>query len=289
MFPSHDPLFDQFFSFSNFAENVDYSKLAVRYGLSIVANGGNDTIVGSNRNDVINAGTGHDLVRGGRGNDDLAGAEGNDTLEGGDGQDRIFGENGNDLLSGGNGNDVLTGGNGADKIYGGLGADYLDGESGNDFLVGDAGNDYLIGGAGSDTLFGGVGKDLVVGGAGNDFLYASGFSREQSQIGTIFVMDTLTGGTGADSFIFSENDRAIISDFKIGQDSIVLNNFSIKNYVYFLTTPGQIELLLSSDQPVGGNSAHDIYISFNNLTFEEVSSIGRQLVSQYSSEDILSA
>jgi len=84
------------------------------------------------------------------------------------------------------GNDALYGSNGSD--------DTLYGNRGSDFLVGNGGDDVLVGGYGFDSLYGGDGSDELSGGAGNDYLYAYGG-------GTEFELDTLEGGTGADTFV----------------------------------------------------------------------------------------
>ncbi|MBE2897014.1 hypothetical protein HPC38_09045 [Pasteurellaceae bacterium HPA106] len=62
---------------------------------------------------------------------------------------------------------------------------------------------------GNDTLNGGAGDDILFGGAGND---------------------TLSGGEGADKFVFlvnSNSGKDTITDFKAGEDKIVLSGFDI--------------------------------------------------------------
>lgn len=87
------------------------------------------------------------------------------------------------------------------------------GTPGDDVKVGTILGDVLRGLAGKDTLSGGDGDDRIYGGAGND---------------------TLTGDAGRDIFVFdarlgtSKTDRKVnydtITDFKVGQDKIWLEN-----------------------------------------------------------------
>src|SRR5262249_17527225 len=85
-----------------------------------------------------------------------------------------FGGDGNDTLSStGSGQVVFDGGNGNDMLVGGSGADVLRGGSGDDYLDGHGGADTLGAGDGNDGVFGTI--DQLVG-------------------------DTVTGGTGTDTF-----------------------------------------------------------------------------------------
>ena len=83
----------------------------------------------------------------------------------------VLGGSGDDVIHGGTGTNILSGGQGNDTILGGFGSDTIDGG---------AGNDYLSGGYGNDSIGGGIGDDILIGGDGD--------------------LDTLLGGTGADTF-----------------------------------------------------------------------------------------
>jgi Ca2+-binding RTX toxin-like protein len=105
------------------------------------------------------------------------------------------------------GNDTLFGSDDSD--------DTLYGNRGNDTLFGNSGRDDLVGGYGFDALYGGDGRDDLSGGAGNDYLNGYG-------VGTGIELDTLVGGTGADTFVLGEDfayyleegdQFALISDF----------------------------------------------------------------------------
>jgi Ca2+-binding RTX toxin-like protein len=196
---------------------------------------------------------------GGAGNDSLRGGAGIDTasyassvlpvraslttgLAIGEGRDELIGiEN----LVGGHGDDTLVGDAGRNRLTGGDGNDLLQGRDGNDVLVGGAGDDTLSGGAGNDTasygasLVGiqanletgqatGEGTDLLSsienleGGAGNDVFVGNRFANKLTGGGG---KDTLTGGLGADRFIYASADATgkdagswdIITDFSRSQ------------------------------------------------------------------------
>ncbi|NEQ23825.1 MAG: calcium-binding protein [Microcoleus sp. SIO2G3] len=88
---------------------------------------------------------------------------------------------------------------GNDTLYGSDDSeDTLYGNRGNDSLFGNDGDDLLVGGYGNDVLYGGDDVDELNGGAGNDYLNGYG-------IGTGFKLDTLVGGTGADTFVLGED------------------------------------------------------------------------------------
>ena len=93
---------------------------------------------------------------------------------------------------GGDGNDVLNGGaaNTALQLFGGAGDDALSGGSKADTLSGGDGNDRLSGGKGLDTLDGGAGNDKLDDGV-----------KDGQQ-------DVLAGGTGADTFVRRQTNRA---------------------------------------------------------------------------------
>jgi len=125
------------------------------------------------------------------------------------------------MLHGGAGDDELIGGAGDDLIFGGAGNDKLTGAAGNDFLVGGSGADRIVGSAGHDILVAGevachfTDEDLreisaawaadktpddgLADGAADDTIGQDSF-------------DKLTGSSGSDWFIISEDDK--ITDFK---------------------------------------------------------------------------
>jgi len=99
------------------------------------------------------------------GDDQIYVSYGNDTVQGGDGNDTISSPGGNDSLLGGDGNDTI--------IYSGGGKTTLSGDGGNDHLIDYGGNTAENGGAGND-LIEGCGRDTMTGGTGSDtfkFIY----------------------------------------------------------------------------------------------------------------------
>lgn len=94
----------------------------------------------------------------------------------------------------------------------------LSGGAGNDVLTGGALDDVVSGGAGNDSLSGGAGEDVIIAGTGRD---------------------TLTGGDGADVFVFTADGGAdMITDFRIGQDRINLDDWGMVYDISSLTIRG---------------------------------------------------
>ena len=187
-----------------------------------------------------------DLVKGGINNDTLSGGVGNDKISGGDGDDRLLGLEGDDRLYGNSGNDNLLGGTGNDYLWGGVGNDVLSGGTLQDYLWGGNDNDSLLGGDGNDVLYGESGNDTLIGEVGNDILVGADELAIAPGKGEI---DILTGNAGSDSFVlgvgdrvfYDDNDRlnlgtrdyAIISDFTLNQDVIILPqafNYRLDSY-----------------------------------------------------------
>lgn len=124
--------------------------------------------------------------------------------------------------------------------------DSLYGQSGNDSLVGRHGNDSLVGAYGNDDLVGAYGNDNLVGGAGNDYLNGAGViydSLGPQSFGNGEI-DTLTGGTGMDTFqLWGGSGRAGInvyydSDPKTAglSDYALITDFNPSNDVTQLTS-----------------------------------------------------
>lgn len=155
-------------------------------------------------------GTGHnDRIFTYAGDDTVFARENNDYVDGGEGNDQLFGEHGNDTLYGGYGEDLLYGGDGDDWLDGGTPSEYntsddeIYGDNGNDYLLGGYGRDGLHGGNDNDTLNGYDGDDRLYGDAGHDYLYGGNgndYLRGTHGYGSSPEKDTLTGGSGSDTF-----------------------------------------------------------------------------------------
>jgi Ca2+-binding RTX toxin-like protein len=111
--------------------------------------------------------------------------------------------------------DTLTGGTGADRLWGGLDADWLDGSADNDVLAGGDEADTLLGGEGVDVLVGQDGDDVIVAGSDTD-------------------RDMLTGGAGADEFVFGPLiGRDVVVDFTPGEDILNFGGTAIVDFAGF--------------------------------------------------------
>jgi Ca2+-binding RTX toxin-like protein len=202
-----------------------------------------NSLAGTDASDQINGYAGDDLVAGGPGDDQLFGDLGQDTLLGEAGNDTLHGDEGDDSLSGQDGDDDLYGHAGQDTLSGGAGDDSLQGGEGNDSVMGDDGNDAVHGGLGDDTLDGGLGADTLFGSWGNDALTGVVDDPNTAQTDDIDAGDflnggggddvivigqddTVTGGTGADSFTLghwiTQDHQAEILDFSLAEDALMV-------------------------------------------------------------------
>ena len=215
-------------------ENIIGSNFADQIGGSAIAN-------------VINGGGGDDFISGGGGADSLNGGAGIDTASYGGSSAGVNVNLGTLSFVFGSGF-IQTGGTGTGGDAQGdtlSGFENLLGSNFADTLTGNAGANRLDGGAGGDTLNGGGGNDTLVGGTG---------------VG----LDVLTGGAGADNFLYlSLDDSRIvngrqqdtITDFTVGQDKLDFRALGAN----------VADVLI-----VNGNGAASVGIDANgNGTFEE--------------------
>ena len=123
------------------------------------------------------------------------------------GDDTIVSESSNSTLLGGDGNDTITDINGSDTIEGGDGDDVITDQG--------SGTNTLRGGNGDDTItFSRNASNTVEGGAGNDTIKVDTWNYTSTMANTISGgtgNDTITGGYGAETYLFNRGD---------GQDSI---------------------------------------------------------------------
>ncbi len=235
-----------------------------RYGDSddneIDGNRANNLMYGFEGDDTLRGEQGGDWIFGGEGADTLEGGEGDDVLFGGEGNDTLDGGAGEDTLIGGEGDDTLTGGAGADTFVFGE-------DSGNDTItdfsltdgdkidlatlsqtvtweqlqskittITDPNDSDVVTGVQIDLSDWGGGTieltgitsvsdltedmfvlDRIVGSDGSDGVLQGGTSD-----------DTMTGGTGANTFVFNaESGSDTITDFSTTEgDKIDLTAFS---------------------------------------------------------------
>ena len=138
-----------------------------------------------------------------------------------DGPDLLWGRFLDDMIDGRGGDVQINGYDGDDTLIGGQGGDVLAGGHGSDALHGDDGDDILSGGTGHDTLMGGAGDDVLIdtdlerdylnGGEGDDSIH-------------IYGADVMTGGDGADTFVYRDvGDEPIeITDFDPTVDTMAI-------------------------------------------------------------------
>ncbi|MEL6884781.1 MAG: hypothetical protein AAFP87_09755 [Pseudomonadota bacterium] len=222
------------------------------------------------------------------------GSEGDDLIETAAGDDTVFADAGDDVLLLGDGNDRAFGEEGEDIVIGG---------AGDDFLRGSADDDMLYGDAGEDTLFGDVGNDLLDGTdiLDTDALFAA--AQEAVENGTVLTeaeflsffdfdnetgeADTLNGGVGSDILIAGSNDvvttgtgqdevdlgewitpgePAVITDFKLGKDSLVFS--------YEGDAPPNVFLTEQDDGTVTVETDEGIVAILQGLDFQDVQNAG---------------
>ena len=153
-----------------------------------------------------------------------------------------------DLFSGlgaTDGPDNITGTPGNDNIDALGGDDVVKGLAGDDLLLGNDDNDRLIGNQGEDILMGGAGNDTILGGQGDDDLIGVNPNSTTPGLGE---RDILRGQDDSDRFILGDTnaiyyigngnaDKAIIRDFELGIDTVVLpGNF--EDYIVRVNNEG---------------------------------------------------
>lgn len=181
----------------------------------------------------------------------------------------IEGFGGNDKISGTIGNDYIDGGVGADVMSGGMGDDTYIVDSSKDKVVeaSNQGNDTIIttlekfslakmpnienltfDGIGNANLTGNKQNNIIVAGDGDDYL--------EGKEGN----DSLTGGAGADKFVFNTKFGSTnvddITDFVSGEDVLVISKKIAKKLAKNFT----------EDNFVNSNKAEDSnhYLIFNS-------------------------
>jgi Ca2+-binding RTX toxin-like protein len=194
---------------------------------SVVFTGGGSMTLGAGvENLALSQATGNIGGTGGADNNLLEGNNGANMLDGGAGNDTLKGYAGADILLGGIGNDRLDGGKGADRMEGGSGDDIYTVDNANDQIVEAAasGNDTVRSWLKNTTLGDNLENLILEGtakanGTGNDLA--------NSITGNVKA-NILTGGAGADTFVFNTAlgpmNVDTITDFTTGSDKIALDH-----------------------------------------------------------------
>lgn len=164
----------------------------------------------------------------------ISGSIYNDYLVGTIHNDAIYASWGDDVVVADWGNDTVFGDYGNDQLYGGMDNDYLDGGFGEDYIQGDGGADTLLGSYDNDTLVGGTGSDALYGESGYDYIKGYGH--------TLYEVDTLSGGSEADTFVLGDwyngthytDDAsygyAVITDFSAWEGDKLQVNGNVSDY-----------------------------------------------------------
>ncbi len=250
----NDPGIDEVFTTLNAYTLPDFVENLIFTGSGNFAGTGNavsNFIVGGAGDDIIDGGAWNDTMMGGAGNDDYYVDNAWDQVwEGNDpGIDEVFTtlnaytlpEFVENLIFTGQGNFAGTGNGISNFIVGGAGDDIIDGGAWNDTMMGGAGNDTYQVDNGWDQVWeaeaGGVDtaittldsytlaanvENLAYAGSGNFTGTGNALgNRIQGGVGD----DVLTGGAGADTFVFSDG-ADLITDFTLGEDRIALTGVS---------------------------------------------------------------
>lgn len=166
-----------------------------------------ESLLGSDNNDRLVGSTGDNTLTGGDGNDALIGLGGDDELLGGEGNDNILGGNGDDFIQGGGGADITNGGNGIDTVsFADIGAGItVDLSAENAQYLAPNGNLIIDQVRNFENVVGSSNDDFITGDEGNNIL---------------------TGGEGADTFIFEFNSGDdTVKDFESGIDFLDVSDF----------------------------------------------------------------
>lgn len=248
-------------------------------GNTLTGTGGNDVLRGLGGADTLRGEGGADTLWGGAGADRLEGDAGRDlvyyldaaagitlslanpALNTGEAAGDTFysvedvtGTNHDDILSGlaGGRNNTLKGGGGDDVLKGYSGVDRLYGNAGNDTLEGGIGGDLLVGGTGMDTVSYAQAASGVVASLwnpGDNTSDAAGdrFYSIENIVGSAHddrlegnsSANRLTGGAGADAFVFRGSGAAdTVTDFTVGLDNISLYSGSFAGLSVGSLAPG---------------------------------------------------
>jgi Ca2+-binding RTX toxin-like protein len=170
---------------------------------------------------------------GSSGNNTIVGTDGDNVLDGFGGNNTINGGGGNDWITGGDGTDTLNGGDGDDYIADGIGTGIMDGGAGSDTLdVSHSDTNNTIDLAAGTVNWGSATEtainfeNVITGGGQNTIIGTADENRFEAGAGN----DTMTGGAGADTFVFNIGDgQDVITDFDPAEDVISINAIVISD------------------------------------------------------------
>ncbi len=230
------------------------------------------TVTGSTADDIVVGGTqASSTLLGGSGKDSIWVSYGTSYVDGGAGDDYIAFDTANVAAGTTNKNGVtILGGAGADTINlttasaGSLA--YINGDDGADSINASAtgltfstinggkGNDYILAGGTSNSFFGGEGADTLVAGAGKG--------------------NTLYGGNGKDVFNFTAAGTAVIADYTLSDDLVLVNSTTVLTNAIAGTS-----FTAAGEFTVGGGVATvNNSLGYFAVNFEEATANKKQVV-----------
>jgi len=221
-------------SASSLKVTADGAVLGLR--INVVGTAGNDTITGGSGADVFQGGEGDDVLIGGGGNDTFTFSsgtafDGGDTIDGGEGYDqiRLLGDTFTEGLyfSGVRGIEAVSMGPGYHELHAWE-------ETGKAFT----GGHVYVNAASADATF--VTANLLDA-TSQRFTFKGGAGEDRVALGGSLA--TVTGGGGADTFIWVENGftKGIVTDFANGVDHLNLARSALEEM-----SDAQLDALLSS-------------------------------------------
>ena len=158
-------------------------------------------------------------------------------------------------------NGAISTGNGKDKVD-------LSISTGNNFVDTGNGMDEVIGGAGNDIINTGNAKDDITGGADTGVFTQLTDPITQVVTTTFTAGDVLTGGKGPDTFHYALGDGVDeITDFKVGQDTLVLDGIEEADLVHFVSNG---DLFIGVSDGLGGVTANSMIVLDNVTDFDAV-------------------
>jgi Ca2+-binding RTX toxin-like protein len=213
-----------------------------------------DLVLGSG-NDTIKTGLGEDIIDGGAGTDRLE-------IDYGSAESGIV-YDGNSVPEEGSGQ-INSSFDPTNVSFSNIELFNLAGSQFDDELFGGNLNDTLRGAKGDDSLEGGSKNDILAGGDDDDLLIGAG---EDDGVGSI---DTLTGGSGADTFVLGNADVGFYNDDNGSnaglRDYALIRDFDASQD--FLQLAGSSDRYLLRSSPIEGVSGSAIYSDTNeNGTF----------------------
>ncbi|GAA6189480.1 calcium-binding protein [Litorivita sp. NS0012-18] len=193
---------------------------------------------------------GDDILSDGPESSEIVALAGDDLIDAGVGQDTVFGQDGDDTVYGGEGDDSLRGGAGEDLIVDIQGADIIKSGADNDVVIasGMASNIDLVSDRTNPAILSTDGWSYAEGDIEGDEVYLG----DGDDLAIIGYNDTVTGGTGVDTFTvlgadgeLGDNAAPIITDFSILQDMLVIyyTDGTEPVITYALSTAGTVEVL----------------------------------------------